>query len=304
MGLAGTGAAQRRGRGPVRGAGLADPADAGLGLRALLPAQRRVHHARVPGAALLPGGALVPGGHLHRRLRAHQDLASPSTPAASSSDAHGHRLLDRRPGGGGGHRDLHRVRRAAGGALHRHRCRCSCWWPARSPSPSSACSESAAGASCARPSAPASSTCGSRPPTRTSPGRASSSGAPILGVWYWCTDQFIVQRVLAARNVDHAPRRHHLRRLPEAAAALHLRDPGRDGLRAGPDGPAGAGPARPGAAHAGRRAAAGGSAGPGGGGAAGRAHELAVVASSTPARRWSPWTSTRSSARAPRNGGW
>lgn len=25
-------------------------------------------------------------------------------------------------------------------------------------------------------------------------------GAPILGVWYWCTDQFIVQRVLSAQN--------------------------------------------------------------------------------------------------------
>ena len=31
-------------------------------------------------------------------------------------------------------------------------------------------------------------------------------GAPILGVWYWCTDQFIVQRVLAAHNEDHARR--------------------------------------------------------------------------------------------------
>ncbi len=29
-------------------------------------------------------------------------------------------------------------------------------------------------------------------------------GAPILGIWYWCTDQFIVQRVLAAKNTDHA----------------------------------------------------------------------------------------------------
>ena len=29
-------------------------------------------------------------------------------------------------------------------------------------------------------------------------------GAPILGVWYWCTDQFIVQRVLSARNVVEA----------------------------------------------------------------------------------------------------
>ena len=27
-------------------------------------------------------------------------------------------------------------------------------------------------------------------------------GAPILGVWYWCTDQFIVQRVLSAKNID------------------------------------------------------------------------------------------------------
>jgi SSS family solute:Na+ symporter len=31
-------------------------------------------------------------------------------------------------------------------------------------------------------------------------------GAPILGVWYWCTDQFIVQRVLAATNQDNARR--------------------------------------------------------------------------------------------------
>lgn len=29
-------------------------------------------------------------------------------------------------------------------------------------------------------------------------------GAPILGIWYWCTDQHIVQRVLAARNISQA----------------------------------------------------------------------------------------------------
>ena len=29
-------------------------------------------------------------------------------------------------------------------------------------------------------------------------------GAPILAVWYWCTDQFIVQRVLAARDEAEA----------------------------------------------------------------------------------------------------
>jgi solute:Na+ symporter, SSS family len=31
-------------------------------------------------------------------------------------------------------------------------------------------------------------------------------GAPILGIWYWCTDQFIVQRVLAAHDQKHARR--------------------------------------------------------------------------------------------------
>lgn len=29
-------------------------------------------------------------------------------------------------------------------------------------------------------------------------------GAPILGVWYWCTDQFIVQRVLSAKDIPTA----------------------------------------------------------------------------------------------------
>jgi SSS family solute:Na+ symporter len=31
-------------------------------------------------------------------------------------------------------------------------------------------------------------------------------GVPILGVWYWCTDQFIVQRVLAAKDFSQARR--------------------------------------------------------------------------------------------------
>ncbi len=29
-------------------------------------------------------------------------------------------------------------------------------------------------------------------------------GAPILGVWYWCTDQYIVQRVLGGKDINHA----------------------------------------------------------------------------------------------------
>ncbi|MCC6491213.1 MAG: sodium/solute symporter, partial [Candidatus Hydrogenedentes bacterium] len=31
-------------------------------------------------------------------------------------------------------------------------------------------------------------------------------GAPIIGAWYWCTDQFIVQRVLSAKNEEEARR--------------------------------------------------------------------------------------------------
>jgi SSS family solute:Na+ symporter len=29
-------------------------------------------------------------------------------------------------------------------------------------------------------------------------------GAPLLGIWYWCTDQVIVQRVLSAKSIGHA----------------------------------------------------------------------------------------------------
>ncbi|MCS6823974.1 MAG: sodium/solute symporter [Cytophagaceae bacterium] len=31
-------------------------------------------------------------------------------------------------------------------------------------------------------------------------------GAPILGIWYWCTDQFMVQRILSAKNIQEARR--------------------------------------------------------------------------------------------------
>ena len=31
-------------------------------------------------------------------------------------------------------------------------------------------------------------------------------GAPILAVWYWCTDQFIVQRILTAKDIKNARR--------------------------------------------------------------------------------------------------
>ena len=41
-------------------------------------------------------------------------------------------------------------------------------------------------------------------------------GAPILAIWYWCTDQYIVQRTLAAKSINEA------RRATIFAAALKL----------------------------------------------------------------------------------
>ncbi len=29
-------------------------------------------------------------------------------------------------------------------------------------------------------------------------------GAPVIAIWYWCTDQYIVQRILSAKNLNHA----------------------------------------------------------------------------------------------------
>ena len=29
-------------------------------------------------------------------------------------------------------------------------------------------------------------------------------GAPIIAFWYWCTDQYIVQRLLSARSINDA----------------------------------------------------------------------------------------------------
>jgi solute:Na+ symporter, SSS family len=36
------------------------------------------------------------------------------------------------------------------------------------------------------------------------PGVGTIFGASIIGFWYWCTDQHIVQRALAAKNLNHA----------------------------------------------------------------------------------------------------
>ena len=42
--------------------------------------------------------------------------------------------------------------------------------------------------------------------------------APIIGLWYWCTDQYIVQRALGAPNEKVARQRQHLRGVSEAVS--------------------------------------------------------------------------------------
>ena len=136
-------------------------------------------------------------------------------------------LLDRLGGGRAPDRPLHGARRHARGGLHRGgadrhpRHRLGRW------SPSSASRRSAAGASSAprcgsgdvqpleaagarghgghlgagegsRAGSPGTS-------TATTPGSGMLFCAPIIGLWYWCTDQYIVQRALGAPERDARP---------------------------------------------------------------------------------------------------
>ena len=57
---------------------------------------------------------------------------------------------------------------------------------------------------------------------------------PIIGLWYWCTDQYIVQRAAHRRERNRSSSRHDLRRLSQASALLYFHDSRRDRLRAGP----------------------------------------------------------------------
>ena len=52
-------------------------------------------------------------------------------------------------------------------------------------------------------------------PSGSSRGPVSSSARRSSAIWYWCTDQFIVQRVLAAKNETEARRGADIRRIPE-----------------------------------------------------------------------------------------
>ena len=93
--------------------------DPGVGLRAVLPAQRRLHDAGVPRTALWACVPLVPDDGLRDRLRRHQDLrvALCRRPRAAGGARLG--LPDVGHGDGGHDGDLHDIWRSRGGHLYR-----------------------------------------------------------------------------------------------------------------------------------------------------------------------------------------
>ena len=112
------GGQHRHGAGALRAA-LVDHPPPRLGVRAVLPAQRRVHDARVPRAPLRRPQPLVPVGGHAGGLRPHQGVGHRVRGRRDAAGADGPRLLDGGGGGGGADRRLHRPRRPAGGGLHR-----------------------------------------------------------------------------------------------------------------------------------------------------------------------------------------
>ena len=69
------------------------------------------------------------------------------------------------------------------------------------------------------------------------PGYVVFLGASIIGFWYWCTDQHIVQRVLGQtkgednRKLWHAHARYNRSRLLQTVACFHVPDSGYGGIR-------------------------------------------------------------------------
>lgn len=47
-------------------------------------------------------------------------------------------------------------------------------------------------------------------------------GSAVIGFWYWCTDQYIVQRVLSGKNEKRGTSRNNLWCLPKATSCIHL----------------------------------------------------------------------------------
>ncbi|MCK7527564.1 MAG: hypothetical protein MZV64_63140 [Ignavibacteriales bacterium] len=225
---------RRRGHGPLRAPRLV-PARPGLGHGAVLHALEGLHHARVPGAALLAGRPDGPVAHLARRLRPDQDgrrhlrrRRRLQRPPARAQLVLGldsfwigsilvivitglYTVLGGLQGRGlhRGHADVHPHHRLGPGDLLRPQ------GPrrlGRAPARSSAREMF----NLWKPLVPAGVE-GTWAPVKEAgrmawyfndnyPWIGMLFCAPIIGLWYWCTDQYIVQRVLGAPNEREARR--------------------------------------------------------------------------------------------------
>ncbi len=60
-------------------------------------------------------------------------------------------------------------------------------------------------------------------------------GSAVIGFWYWCTDQFIVQRVLSGKNEKEARRGTIFGVLPQASPRVPVPHSGHDRIRSSPE---------------------------------------------------------------------
>ena len=97
------------------------PADLGLGVRAFLPAQQRLHHAGISGTAFQPPVRRLSRRDFNHRLHLHQNIRAALR--RQRGPRAGCRLEAMADGSGSRHRHrhLHRCRGTGGGDLYGHR---------------------------------------------------------------------------------------------------------------------------------------------------------------------------------------
>src|SRR5579871_3741130 len=184
-------------------AGLLDSVDSGVGFRTLLFAKQCVHDAAVSGAAVQPGMRRVPCGNFDHCLHLYENFRAAVCGERGAGTCGGMVALEDGSCAGRSHRNLYDCRRASrviytdtvqtliliagavaltviglgrvGGFAHLQTMVPPDYFHMMKPATDSAF-----------------------------PWTGIFFGAPILGIWYWCTDQVIVQRVLSARDEGHA----------------------------------------------------------------------------------------------------
>ena len=121
IGLAGSGATSGLAGGKFRVASVLHPAAARLGLRSVLPALQRFHHAGISGAPLQPQLRHLPGVDFDHRLHLHENFRALVRCGHRAGARRRLESVDRRDHPRRRHRHLHHRRRTRRGHLHRPR---------------------------------------------------------------------------------------------------------------------------------------------------------------------------------------